>query len=251
MLCHDIAHTGKINTRYYELEQKAICSMNEYVKAHPEIKEYWGTHLEKDYGTWESFAKIIEGIILNTDFSIGPKENAEKYQLGESLSQIKMLANEADILPSCLAEFGPERAVMLANEQSNPSLSCWKNREFFLENLVTYKSHASKRLEIDTHIQAQINVIKFNGVDFLDHMTQTHGIENLVKDLIAEVKLAEGALKLEKLRQVIDYDCAKNLPLRVAQVDALKEGFIPDFQLKRQAIVSQKTKDRPFMGFKD
>lgn len=212
MLCHDIAHTGQSNTQHYELEKKAIHSLDEYVKTNPEIKEYWNEHLEKDYGNWNNFSKIIESVILNTDFEVGPKENAKNYQLGETFSQIKMLSNEADILPSCLAEFGPERAVMLAHEQSDPSVGSWRSREFFLENLVTYKSNASKRLEIDTHIQAQLDVIKFNGIEFLEHLTQSNGLENVVNDLIAEIKLAEGSLKLEKLREMIGRHPAEKLP---------------------------------------
>ncbi len=52
MLSHDIAHNGGHNTYDYELEQKAVLSMKDYVKSRPEMMKLWENKLESTYGSW-------------------------------------------------------------------------------------------------------------------------------------------------------------------------------------------------------
>ena len=168
MMGHDIAHNGGNNTYDYELEIKAVSSMEKFVSENPQIEKFWNKNFAKEYGSWENFSDTVSGIILNTDFKTGPRENSSNYKHGNSITQLKMLANEADILPSCISTLGPERGVMLGVEQNNPAVGSWKAREFFLDKLAVYASEASTKLEIPRHIKAQIKSIQSIGHDELE-----------------------------------------------------------------------------------
>jgi hypothetical protein len=189
MMCHDIAHNGTHNTSDYELEIKAVNSMNQFVNDNPQILEFWNNNLAKEYGTWSNFSKTVEKIILGTDFKIGPKENSKQYIQNPNLkiNQLQMLANESDILPSCLSSLGPERGIKLAKEQKNPNVGTWKARQFFLQNLVIYCSNASQHLGIQAHIEKQLTAFSKYTPEYLDDLSNKTDFLSVAKKIDYEV----------------------------------------------------------------
>lgn len=173
MLCHDIAHSGGSNQHAYELEQKAVVSMKDYVNDNPHMKNFWDANLSKKFGDWDTFSSKVEQIILGTDFQHGPKQNLQDYNdLGTDMAKLKLLANEADILPSCTSKLGPDLGKALAEEAKNPGVGSWKGREFFLGNLAKFGSQAAKEIGIIDHIQSQLGVIKKHGAESLDKASE-------------------------------------------------------------------------------
>lgn len=173
MLCHDIAHPGGRNQHAYELEQKAVASMKDYVNDNSHMKTFWDENLSKKFGDWDTFSSKVEQIILGTDFQNGPKQNLQDYnEFGTDLDKLKLLANESDILPSCTSKLGPNLGKAFAEETKTPGDGTWKGREFFLENLVTFGSEAAKKIGIIDHIQDQLKVIKEYGAESLDKASE-------------------------------------------------------------------------------
>ena len=178
MLCHDIAHTGKHNEYDYHLEAQAVASMRTFLNE--DMKNYWEHNLRKRYGEIERFLDEIETIILGTDFKNGPKHNQQNYRQAENsenypLYQLCMLANEADILPSVIIATGVQRGQWLAQETGNPGLATWQGRVYFLRELATFESRASRVLSVPEHIVEQLHVIDSLGVEFLDSVSAQKG----------------------------------------------------------------------------
>lgn len=209
MLCHDIAHNGKNNEFDYQLEKEAVNSMTEFANKNPEIKKYWKDNLETKYGSLDGFFNNVEQVILGTDFKNGPKENLKNYSeqnFGElKLNQLKMLANEADILPSCISSLGPQLGLQLAEEQNNPGVASWKGREFFIGKLATFGSNASKNMEIQNHIDSQLRVIAKHGAESLDQESKNGNFLN-VADKVHKESTAPFKLNfnLDILREMRD-----------------------------------------------
>ncbi len=169
MLCHDISHTGKNNEFDYHLEKQAVQSMNDYVLNHFEMISFWNNKVSKDFGEWSDFSSKVEAIILGTDFKNGPKINLENYKNNSSyLSRLKLLANEADILPSCISSLGPKLGVELGLEQKNPRVGSWVGREFFMKELAKFGSEASYNLGVMDHVNSQLKIISKYGATKLD-----------------------------------------------------------------------------------
>jgi hypothetical protein len=172
MMCHDIAHNGGHNNFDYELEKAAVKSMNDYMQNHLELLKYWHENLSNIYGNWKNFSTKIESVILGTDFKNGPENNLLNYQKTKiDIIQIHLLANEADILPSCTSALGPKLGVLLALEQNNPEVASWKSREFFISNLAKIGSRGSKKLGIKEHIAKQIQIMHEIGIEELDRQS--------------------------------------------------------------------------------
>ncbi len=210
MLAHDIQHNGKHNQFDYELEQKAFNSLNDFVNSNKELKSFWDKELKNEYGSWEYVSKNIEKIILGTDFKLGPTENMKNYNQESNgqyqINKLKMLANEADILPSCSADFGPQLGLMLAKEQDNPGVGSWKGREFFLSKLANFGSDASKDLGVQQHIKKQVEVIQKHGAENLDKLSENGNFTKIAQKVKSEVETVGVNLNwgfLDKLRDAI------------------------------------------------
>lgn len=186
MLCHDVAHTGEHNNFNYELEQKAVNEISHYIEENRDILIYWKKNMQDVYGPWSLFFDTIKSIILGTDFKVGPLKNSKKYKLGNYKSQLKMLANEADILASCLSSLGPQRGALLALEQNDSKIGTWGGRCYFLKNLALYKSVSSQRLNINLHIKNQISVIDYYGAQHLDNLVKINGLD-IVANAVASI----------------------------------------------------------------
>lgn len=197
MMCHDIAHNGKHNNFDYELEKAAVSSFQSYIKNNPDMLTYWSQNLERQYGSWENFEKKIEAVILGTDFKNGPVVNLKNYKEDcINLNKIKLLANEADILPSCTSNLGPQLGLLLSQEQNNPGVGSWKGREFFLANLAKFGSTASQAVGIQSHIDAQLAVIQALGSSYLDEQSQNGNFLKVAKKIHEEASL-EVSLNLD------------------------------------------------------
>jgi hypothetical protein len=169
MMCHDIAHNGGHNNFDYELEKAAVKSMNDYMQSHQELLKYWNHNLINKYGSWEWFSNKVESVILGTDFKNGPKMNLLNYKKQQiDMNRIHLLANEADILPSCTSKLGPKLGLLLALEQNNPNIGTWKSRELFISKLVNLGSIASEKIGIKEHIAKQIQIMHSIGIEELD-----------------------------------------------------------------------------------
>jgi hypothetical protein len=169
MLCHDISHSGGNNEFDFQLEREAVKSMNDYVLNHSEMISFWNNRVKEKFGDWIDFSSKVEAIILGTDFKNGPKINLENYKNNNSdLSRLKLLANEADILPSCMSALGPKLGIELGLEQKNPKVGSWVGREFFMKELAKFGSDASYNLGVQEHIESQLSVIIKYGASKLD-----------------------------------------------------------------------------------
>lgn len=162
MMFHDVGHTGKHNSFPYELETISYNHFVNCVEKNSYLPDYWEEHLKPIYGEWTEFKNILKEIILGTDFSHGIIPNSIDYKKNNNsfyLTQLKVLANEADTLASCLLALGYERGERLAIEWNNPSINSNENRVKFLTS-VKYTSDASYILGIPEHIKEQINNLK-------------------------------------------------------------------------------------------
>ncbi len=191
MMGHDLNHSGSTNKYDYELEKISYQSLNDFVTSNKKIKDFWDKNLSNEFGSWESFSKKIEEVILGTDFKLGPAQNIQNYNLSDTgdykINKIKMLANEADILPSCTAELGPELGLYLAKEQNNEAVGSWKGREFFLKNLAKFHSKASENVGIVEHIKKQVDLIDKYGVAKLDELSKNGNFSKVASQIKVEV----------------------------------------------------------------
>lgn len=176
MLFHDISHNGKNNEYDYQLEQEAIKTLNLFINKNLNLNIFWEKKLKINYGELKEFFGYINEIILGTDFKNGPIENIKNYNNNNNglikINKLKMLANEADILPSCISSLGPELGLKLAKEQHNVNISSWKHREYFLEKLAIFGSNASNRIGIQSHIDNQLKTIKQYSSNILDNKSK-------------------------------------------------------------------------------
>jgi hypothetical protein len=194
MMLHDIQHNGGHNEFDYQLEKAAVSSIHSYMDSNPELREYWQDNLEKEYGTWNSFVKKVESVILGTDFKNGPTVNLKNYEKNPlDLNKIKLLANEADILASCTSDLGPKLGLALSQEQNNPGIASWKGREFFMEKLAKFGSVASEKIGIKKHISEQLDVIRSFGATKLDEESVNGNFFNVAQKIhdMANVPLVE------------------------------------------------------------
>lgn len=197
MMCHDIAHNGGHNNFEYELEIAAVNSMNNYVIIHPELLNYWNNNLKDAYGEWHTFSQKLESVILGTDFKNGPITNLKNYEQNPiNINKVRLLATEADILPSCTSTLGPALGLLLAQEQNNPNIGTWQGREFFIKNLVKFGTLASKRCGIQEHIDIQIEVINTIGVEKLDNQSANGNFLIVAEEInkIVNKKIQPGTL---------------------------------------------------------
>lgn len=188
MMFHDIAHNGGHNTFDYELEQAAVNSMNEFFNSNPHLLVFWNNKLKEIYGDWSNFSQQVASIILYTDFKNGPVINLKNYEEQSiDINRIRLLANEADILSSCTSVLGPKLGLLLAKEQNNPKLGTWKGRELFLSKLVKIGSLASKKFELQQHINMQIEIMQSIGVDELDKKSNNENFLSIAEQISNKV----------------------------------------------------------------
>jgi hypothetical protein len=173
MMFHDIAHNGGHNHFDYELEQAAVDSMNEYINDNQHLLVYWNNKLKKTYGDWATFSKTVESVILGTDFKNGPAVNLKNYnEQPIDVNKVRLLANEADILPSCTSILGPKLGLLLSEELNKPVVGTWQGREFFISKLAKLGSMASRKLEIQQHVDRQLEIINIIGIAELDRKSE-------------------------------------------------------------------------------
>jgi len=188
MMFHDIAHNGGHNHFDYELEQAAVNSMNDYISSNKHLLVYWNNELKNKYGDWTSFSQNVESIILGTDFKNGLKINLKNYdEVPVDINRVRLLANEADILPSCTSTLGPKLGLLLSEELDKPIVGTWKGREFFIRELAKVGSKASKIFGIQEHVNKQLEVIHSIGIDELDNQSMNGNFLNVSEKINEKV----------------------------------------------------------------
>ncbi len=188
MMFHDIAHNGGHNHFDYELEQAAVDSMKQYINDNQHLLVYWDNKLKEIYGDWSNFSEKVETVILGTDFKNGPKINLQNYKENPiDINRVRLLANEADILPSCISILGPKLGLLLSEELNNPIVGTWQGREFFIRELAKLGSEASKKFEIQKHVNKQLEVIHSIGINELDNQSINGNFLNIAEKVNEQV----------------------------------------------------------------
>ena len=107
MVAHDWGHQGHIPGGSVGAMEQISAD-----RLHTVWREYdpQGQHLDA--------LNDIRSIIMGTEFTQGPKSNAQQWEdnPNDVISKMRVLANDADVLPSVLPWTGPERGQRLAEE---------------------------------------------------------------------------------------------------------------------------------------
>ncbi len=167
MMAHDLDHSGGKNQSFAELEWKSFNTLQDFIFQKVAEWEVDG-HKTNDLMVNHSL-DVLKEIIVGTEFSKNAKDNIANYK-NSDFDRIKLLANEADILPASLSLTGLERAELLTKEWNDSSVSSFKGYVGFLKFAVNYQSDAAKELGLDKDIQSQITAFDVLGGENLDNM---------------------------------------------------------------------------------
>lgn len=109
MMAHDLGHTGAFGSPKGSLETASA-------EAFERVWDEFAPHPPTLQSNSERGA--IRSLVLGTEFTEGPRRNAEAQAQDPSsiVSRLHVLANDADILASVLPQTGPERGRLLAQE---------------------------------------------------------------------------------------------------------------------------------------
>lgn len=135
MMAHDVGHTGAFGAPKGSLEQSSA----------QVFSQVWSRFAGPDPGSMaRADHAVIQSVILGTEFTEGPRLNADNLLRDPSRMQyrIQVMANDADILASVLPQTGPERGQLLAQEWSaagphaaaaSATVGTWAGRLGFLK----------------------------------------------------------------------------------------------------------------------
>ncbi len=150
-MAHDFFHPGKVNRHASEIEKQSFDF----------LKPILNIHLVPD--EWQ---KIIETAIVRSDFSIVHKNHAQvtgqKFEW--DLKWLCVLLNEADVMASASAKYGPDLGESLAQEwrligfMQHTNVASPEARKNFLKNLL-FSSPASSVLGWSERISDEIRTM--------------------------------------------------------------------------------------------
>lgn len=188
MIGHDLFHDGTTNKsgEVSNEEKSAIAVLNIFNKKNENGSSVY-PEITKDV------KRQVAEIILGTEFGSAAKENKENYALNKPLEQIKVLANEADVLVSCLPHYGPDMGILLGKELAAIShpfanmVASWEGRELFLkQGAGGFISQASNNLGIEKLRLAELEAIEFFGAKELDKIGQSVGGFEKTKEMVLD-----------------------------------------------------------------
>jgi hypothetical protein len=150
-IAHDFVHPGKVNRHESEIEKQSFDF----------LKPILSINLVPD--NWQ---KIIEIAIVRSDFSIVHKNHAQVtgQDFEWNLKWLCVLLNEADVMASASAKYGPELGESLAQEwrligfMQHTHVASLEARKSFLKNLL-FSSPASLVLGLSERISNEIAAI--------------------------------------------------------------------------------------------
>lgn len=147
-IAHDFFHPGKVNLVESEIEKQSVNFLKPILKSHS-VPDEW--------------QKIIDTVIVRSDFAVVHQNHA--HVAGKSfewnLKWLCVLLNEADVMASASAKFGPELGESLAQEWRlidfplHSSVASLEGRKNFLKQLI-FSSPSSLVLGLGERISEEI-----------------------------------------------------------------------------------------------
>ena len=147
-IAHDFFHPGKVNLVESEIERQSVNFLKPILKSHS-VPDEW--------------RKIIATVILRSDFAVVHQNHA--HVAGKAfewnLKWLCVLLNEADVMASASAKFGPELGESLAQEWRlidfplHSSVASLEGRKNFLKQLI-FSSPSSLVLGLGERISEEI-----------------------------------------------------------------------------------------------
>jgi hypothetical protein len=147
-IAHDFFHPGKVNLAESEIEKQSVNFLQPILKSHS-VPEEW--------------RKIIDTVIVRSDFAVVHQNHA--HVAGKAfewnLKWLCVLLNEADVMASASAKFGPELGESLAQEWRlidfplHSSVATLEGRKNFLKQLI-FSSPSSLVLGLGERISEEI-----------------------------------------------------------------------------------------------
>jgi hypothetical protein len=147
-IAHDFFHPGKVNLVESEIERQSVNFLKPILKSHS-VPDKW--------------RKIIDTVIVRSDFAVVHQNHA--HVAGKAfewnLKWLCVLLNEADVMASASAKFGPELGESLAQEWRlidfplHSSVASLEGRKNFLKQLI-FSSPSSLVLGLGERISEEI-----------------------------------------------------------------------------------------------
>lgn len=147
-IAHDFFHPGKVNLVESEIERQSVNFLKPILKSHS-VPDEW--------------RKIIDTVIVRSDFEVVHQNHA--HVAGKAfewnLKWLCVLLNEADVMASASAKFGPELGESLAQEWRlidfplHSSVASLEGRKNFLKQLI-FSSPSSLVLGLGERISEEI-----------------------------------------------------------------------------------------------
>ena len=147
-IAHDFFHPGKVNLVESEIEKQSVNFLKPILKSHS-VPDEW--------------QKIIDTVIVRSDFAVVHQNHA--HVAGKAfewnLKWLCVLLNEADVMASASAKFGPELGESLAQEWRlidfplHSSVASLEGRKNFLKQLI-FSSPSSLVLGLGERISEEV-----------------------------------------------------------------------------------------------
>jgi hypothetical protein len=147
-IAHDVVHSGKVNLVESEIEKQSVNFLKPILASHS-VPDEW--------------QKVIETAIVGSDFSIVHHNHAnvagQTFQW--NLKWLCVLLNEADVMASASAKYGPDLGESLAHEWRlidfplHSTVASLEGRKTFLKQLI-FSSPASLFLGLNERIAEEI-----------------------------------------------------------------------------------------------
>ena len=147
-IAHDFFHPGKVNLVESEIERQSVNFLKPILKSHS-VPDEW--------------RKIIDTVIVRSDFAVVHQNHA--HVAGKAfewnLEWLCVLLNEADVMASASAKFGPELGESLAQEWRlidfplHSSVASLEGRKNFLKQLI-FSSPSSLVLGLGERISEEV-----------------------------------------------------------------------------------------------
>jgi hypothetical protein len=147
-IAHDFFHPGKVNLVESEIERQSVNFLKPILKSHS-VPDEW--------------RKIIDTVIVRSDFAVVHQNHA--HVAGKAfewnLKWLCVLLNEADVMASASAKFGPELGKSLAQEWRlidfplHSSVASLEGRKNFLKQLI-FSSPSSLVLGLGERISEEV-----------------------------------------------------------------------------------------------
>jgi hypothetical protein len=150
-IAHDFVHPGKVNLVESEIEKQSVNFLKPILKSHS-VPDEW--------------QKIIDTVIVRSDFAVVHQNHAlvAGKAFEWNLEWLCVLLNEADVMASASAKYGPELGQSLAQEWRlidfplHSSVASLEGRKNFLKQLI-FSSPSSLVLGLGERISEEILTI--------------------------------------------------------------------------------------------